>query len=436
MMHAANRNQNKIGTLEKNKKIKKGLNRKPIKNVKVLFVLLLVDFMLNYLFFTGTLFAQEYIAVLDVEGTVSEAIKIQLADETRAGTLAALPKSRFTVLTRENMLSVLQDQNKDATCFEGSCEVEIGRNIGADFIISGQVVQIEGTYLYSVKIHNTETGALVGTQRIEGDSGLSLVRNTAQQTQELISNTLVEEVTVPESPKESLSIVHFSSTPRDAQVWLDDEQICPTTPCTMGVTKGFHVVEFRKDRHQRWKAEFQTKNGLEIRADLISSSTTLHLSSQSAGIDVFLDDNYIGKTPLAPKEIEPGQHVLRYDGSCSSPIEEQFLAKEGVDIFREINIPDYQTPIHVKAINQHGKVLRARVYIDGDFVGYTPFHESISTCSNRIEVEAEIYGMVQRRSLPLSLRENATEYMTLEFYQKRVRKKKQKKRRRKREIQR
>ena len=94
---------------------------------------------------------------MDVEGTVSEAIKIQLADETRAGTLAAVPKTQYTVLTRENMLSVLKDQEKDATCFEGSCEVEIGRNIGADYIISGQVVQIEGTYLYSVKIHNKDS---------------------------------------------------------------------------------------------------------------------------------------------------------------------------------------------------------------------------------------------------------------------------------------
>ena len=325
-------------------------------------------------------------------------------------------------------VAVLQDQNKDATCFEGSCEVEIGRNIGADYIISGQVVQIEGTYLYSVKIHNTETGALVGTHRIEGDSGLSLVRNTSQQTQELISSTLVEKISVQESPKESLSVIHFNSSPHGAQVWLDDTQICPTTPCTMGISEGFHIVEFRKDRYQSWKAEFQTKSGMEIRADLISSSTTLHLSSQLAGIDVFLDDSYIGKTPITPQEIDPGSHVLRYEGTCSNPIEEEFLAKEGVDIFREIHIPDYQTPIHVKAINQHGKILRARVYVDGDFVGYTPFHEPISTCSNRIEVEAELYGLVQRRSLPLSLKENIAEYMTLEFYQKKRYKKKPKKR--------
>ena len=377
--------------------------------------------------FCRTLFAQEYIAVLDVEGSVSEAIKVQLADETRAGTLSALPQKDYTVLTRENMLSVLNDQNKDATCFEGSCEVEIGRNIGADFIISGQVVQIEGTYLYSVKIHNTQTGALVGTHRIEGESGLSLVRNTAQQTQELLTSTLLPQASVIVPPQESLSLVHFSSTPSGAEVWINNEQQCPATPCSMTISEGFHIVDFRKAQYKNWSAEFQSKNGMNIRADLISTSTTLHLEAQKVGIKVYLDDTYLGTTPISPQSIDPGPHVLRYEGSCSSSQEERFVAREDVDIFREIGASDYQSPVHVKAINQHGSLLRARVYIDGKFFGYTPFHESVSSCSNRIEVEAEIYGLTQRRSLPLSLKENTAEYMTLEFYQKPVRKKKRKK---------
>lgn len=375
-----------------------------------------------------SLLAQEYIAVLDVEGSVSDAIKIQLADETRAGTLSALPKSQYTVLTRENMLSVLQDQNKDATCFEGSCEVEIGRNIGADFIISGHVVQIEGTFLYSVKIHNTQTGALVGTHRIEGESGLSLVRNTAKQTEELLTDTLSPKNPIVEPPQEALSLVYFSSTPSGAEVWLNDAQICPTTPCSINIAEGFHVVDFRKEEYKRWSAEFQSKNGMKIRADLISTSTTLHLEAKEVGIKVYLDDSYVGETPISPQKIDPGPHILRYEGHCASSVEERFVAKEDVDIFREINTSDYQSPIHVKAINQNGTLLRARIYIDGRFTGYTPFHGSVSTCANRIEVEAEISGIAQRRSLPLSLKANKTEFMTLEFFQKPKGKKKRKKR--------
>ena len=113
--------------------------------------------------FSSVAFAEDYIAVLDVQGEVSEAVKSQLADETRAGALQALPMSEYTILTRENMLSLIKDMEKDPKCLDGQCEIDIGRNIGADFIISGQVLQIEGTYLYSMKLHNTASGALIGT---------------------------------------------------------------------------------------------------------------------------------------------------------------------------------------------------------------------------------------------------------------------------------
>jgi hypothetical protein len=385
----------------------------------------------SFVFLTASsLFAQEYVGVLDVEGDVSEAIKMQLAYETRAGALTALPDDKFSILTRENMLSVLKDQNKDAKCFEGSCEVEIGRNIGADFILSGQVVQIEGVYLYSIKLHNTYSGALVGTERIEGISGLDLVRNTASETEEFLINTMkISEVPkqIPATPSESLKVVQFNSTPSGAEVWLEKKQVCPSTPCSIGVREGFHIVEYRKDFYQPWKAEFQAKGGLEVRAQLTAHATTLHLKATDPGIQVFLDDIHIGTSPIQQQTITPGPHILRYEGPCSRPHEERFVAKDGVDVFREIKIKSYMSPIQVKAINQVGKPIRARIYLDGEFVGYTPFNEDIPTCSNRIEVEAEVGGYTQRRSLPLSLKDNTSEDITLEFFIKKNKKRKKKK---------
>jgi hypothetical protein len=385
-------------------------------------------FFLVLLSTSSSLFAQEYVGVLDVEGDVSEAIKMQIADETRSGALSALPEAEYSILTRENMLSVLKDQNKDATCFEGSCEVEIGRNIGADYIVSGQVVQIEGVYLYSLKLHNTDSGALIGTERIEGSSGLELVRNTAKETEVFLMKVMnIASTPIPTVSSESLSIIQFNSTPSGAEVWLEEKQICPSTPCSFGVPQGFHVVEYRKDFHQSWKAEFQAKSGLEVRAQLSPHATTLHLKATDPGIQIFLDDTHIGTSPIQEQTIVPGEHVLRYEGPCSSPQEERFVAKEGVDIFREIKLNPYTSSIHVSAINQFGKPIRARVYIDETFAGYTPFHEDVPTCSNRIEVEAEINGIAQRRSLSLSLRDNKKEHITLEFFTKKRKKKRKKK---------
>jgi len=386
--------------------------------------------------FSSPALAEEYIAVLDIQGEISEAIKLQLADETRSGALKALPLSDYTIITRENMLSMIKDMEKDPKCLEGACEIDIGRNIGADFIVSGQVLKIEGTYLYSLKLHNTASGALIGTQRIEGSNALELIRKTSESTNTFFSDTLHKpEAPVPEkhSNPDVLNMVQFNSTPSGAQVWLDDTLICPTTPCNYAVSSGFHVVEYKKDLYKPWKAEFQSKTGMEIRADLNQFHTNLYLKSNTPGVRVFLDDVLIGTTPLDTTSITPGPHVLRYEGACAYGEEERFVAREGVDVFREIDLQSHTSSLRVLSINQRGKSIRSRVYIDGKFAGYTPFQESVSSCSNRIEVETTINGVVQRRSLPLSLKKNKQEEFTFEFfvtspYKKRKNKKRKKKR--------
>lgn len=362
-------------------------------------------------------FAQEYIGVLDVVGDVSNSIKTQLADETRSGALLAVPRSQYAIMTRENILSILHDQNKSDTCFDGSCEVEIGRNIGADFIISGQVLQIEGVYLYSLKIHNTKNGVLLATKRIEGDSGLELIRKTAEITEAFVAKAL----DIPSSaeghiPVQNTYTTQFHSNPNGAEVWIDNTRICSATPCSAEIASGFHNVEVKKHHYQTWNTTFYAKQGFEINPHLIENDVKLHLESTSSDIKVYLDDQYLGTTPLPPQSITPGAHLLRYEGLCVGIQEEHFIAKDGVNIFREISTDAFTSPLHVSAINQHGKPIRGRVYLDGQFAGYTPFLEQISSCANRVEVEAEIDEIVQRRSISLSLQQNKEEHITLEFF--------------------
>jgi len=394
--------------------------------------------------FNSLAFAEDYIAVLDVHGEVSEAVKMQLADETRSGALQALPLSQYKILTRENMLSLLKDMQKDPNCLEGQCEIDIGRNIGADFIVSGQVLQIEGTYLYSMKLHDTASGALIGTQRIEGENALSLIRKTSTATNDFLRDILKtsepskEENTNNDLKQQDdidvLNVVQFNSIPSGAEVWIDNTQVCPTTPCSATIPSGFHMVEYRKDLYKPWKAEFQAKAGMEIRAELTQFSTKLYLETQVSGIQVFLDDMPIGITPLDTVNITPGPHVLRYEGKCSYHKEERIVAREGVDIFREITLQNHTSQLRVYSQNQHGKPLRGRIYIDGNFTGYTPFHEAVSSCANRIEVEATVNGVSQRRSLPLSLKKDNQEEFTFEFFVESPHKKKKyrKKKRRRR----
>ena len=86
----------------------------------------------------------------------------------RGATLRAAPS--LEVITRENLLVLLHENGKDAAACEGECEVDTGRRIGADAIISGEVLKLGSRYKISLKLHETQSGRLLSTGVSSGRS--------------------------------------------------------------------------------------------------------------------------------------------------------------------------------------------------------------------------------------------------------------------------
>lgn len=68
------------------------------------------------------------------------------------------------VLTRENLGEALPPDIDLGACI-GGCEVKIGRALGVDFIISGEVVDFGGELRVLLRLHAPRTGALLGSAR-------------------------------------------------------------------------------------------------------------------------------------------------------------------------------------------------------------------------------------------------------------------------------
>ncbi len=89
-----------------------------------------------------------------------------LADEVRGAVLKAAP--RLSVMTRENLLVLLQASGKDLADCEGECEVDTGRRIGADAVVSGDVLKFGARYKLSLRLHETKGGRLLATAIASG----------------------------------------------------------------------------------------------------------------------------------------------------------------------------------------------------------------------------------------------------------------------------
>ena len=73
------------------------------------------------------------------------------------------PPTQFLVMTRENILEMLPPGVDLASC-EGACEVETGRNIGADYVVTGEIIRFGDGLRASLRLYDTRTAALIAQQ--------------------------------------------------------------------------------------------------------------------------------------------------------------------------------------------------------------------------------------------------------------------------------
>ncbi|MFN3196805.1 MAG: SUMF1/EgtB/PvdO family nonheme iron enzyme [Bradymonadia bacterium] len=109
--------------------------------------------------------APKRIAVLELHNAAElrEDTLAYLTDLSR-GVALRLDQGKFTVITRENLVEMLPPGVDLAAC-EGECEVETGRNIGAHYVVSGEVIRLGDALRVNLKLYNTESGALLAQRQ-------------------------------------------------------------------------------------------------------------------------------------------------------------------------------------------------------------------------------------------------------------------------------
>ena len=109
-----------------------------------------------------------------------------LCDVVRAAVLSNVP--RLSVMTRENLLVLLQAAGKDVAECEGECEVDTGRRIGADAVVSGDVLKFGARFKVSLRLHETKSGRLISAAVASGATLEELDAQLQQRAGELLAS--------------------------------------------------------------------------------------------------------------------------------------------------------------------------------------------------------------------------------------------------------
>jgi tetratricopeptide (TPR) repeat protein len=109
-----------------------------------------------------------------------------LADVVRRAALRAGPG--IEVITRENLLVLLKAAGKSglAEC-EGECEVETGRKVGADLVVSGDLLRFGSSLKLDLKLHDTRSGKLLSSTIASGKSVDDLDQQAQRAAVELLA---------------------------------------------------------------------------------------------------------------------------------------------------------------------------------------------------------------------------------------------------------
>ena len=141
-----------------------------------------------------------------------------LTDKLRQMAIMELPStSGYTIMTRENINMMLPPGKSVEEC-EGSCLVETGKNISADYVAQGRVSHFGSMVTLTVELYETASGKLVSSFAVQSENAAGLLKEIEERSAQLFnaikeaekpkslptqeSQTITAEAEQPQSPAE------------------------------------------------------------------------------------------------------------------------------------------------------------------------------------------------------------------------------------------
>jgi hypothetical protein len=171
-----------------------------------------------------------------------------LSDLIRTAVRHEVPQLR--VITRENMNVLLSNEKSLDDC-EGECEVETGRRIGADLVITADASQVDGAPRLMLKLFDTRTGEDIANVPVKATSALEIESAIPGGVAQLLARFSLGaganrdfragDISIAEAPLPhgtATKLVQFGSDPVGAVVFVDGDMTCSATPCSRELTVG------------------------------------------------------------------------------------------------------------------------------------------------------------------------------------------------------
>lgn len=287
------------------------------------------------------------VAVLELrpEAEVGPSEARYLTDRVRDAALGLPPD--YIVMTRENMLALLPPEAELADC-EGACEVETGRNLGADYVVSGEIVRFGDELRLTLRLHETRDGRLLASESVAGERVTDLETAVTPAARRLLAAMTLR----PTSPRAGAALVQpgvrlpagetvrnvlpndtgivlIRSDPPGATIFVDGRHV-GAAPLQLELDVGPHVLVARRPLHHDARHDILVRPiGAQVTLVLPPAYGSLHVKSRPSGASVSLDGEPAGTTPLTIQRKASGRYELRVEHPCHRPEDRTVTVRDG-----------------------------------------------------------------------------------------------------------
>ena len=175
-----------------------------------------------------------------------------LTDKLRQMAVTSLPTSDgWTIMTRENISEMLPPGKSVEEC-EGSCLVETGKNISADYVAQGRVSHFGSLLTITVELYETATGKLVSSFAVQSENAEGLLKEIESHAQPLFQTIAKpSQANVENEPQDAANTQNAASTQNEsnntAEVTKDKSKYLHSFNAVMPIgidtwdDRGFHL---------------------------------------------------------------------------------------------------------------------------------------------------------------------------------------------------
>ncbi|RKZ14146.1 hypothetical protein DRQ50_09490 [bacterium] len=329
-----------------------------------------------------------------------------LSDQVRASVAATLPVSTHLVMTRESIQELLPPGVSMKDCLDAVCEVEIGRTIGADYVVSGEVLLFSGEYRLILKAHDCDTAAFLTSRTVgaellpeleakvskaAGPVALKL-RRTDGPAYPIPGETTVEDNADWFASLGRTVVVNFASRPAGAAVWVDGRLVCASTPCSRELPTGLMTVTMERERHRPRQDMIHIEpdsGAVNITWDLTPNFGWLSLDHLPAGLIFAVDGVSHTTGGGGPLELDAGYHELRITDPRYQSATADINIEPGRRTRPEFDLVPREGALQLSAVDADSNAVVVEVRIDGHRVGATPLTHRLLVGPHLVELQGE-----------------------------------------------